>query len=56
MILEVNASPGLEGIEKVSGKDIAGMMVDYVLPVCKKELVNPALLTHLNYLDAFNSW
>ena len=32
MILEVNASPGLEGIEKVSGKDIAGMMVDYVLP------------------------
>ena len=31
MILEVNASPGLEGIEKVSGKDIAGMMVDYLL-------------------------
>ena len=31
MILEVNASPGLEGIEKISGKDIAGMMVDYVL-------------------------
>ncbi len=31
LILEVNASPGLEGIERVSGKDIAGMMVDYVL-------------------------
>ena len=33
MILEVNASPGLEGIEKVSGKDIAGMMVDYLLGI-----------------------
>lgn len=31
LILEVNASPGLEGIEKISGKDIAGMMVDYLL-------------------------
>lgn len=33
MILEVNASPGLEGIETVSGKDIAGMMVDYLLGI-----------------------
>uniref|UniRef100_UPI000E5CD91C ATP-grasp domain-containing protein n=1 Tax=Haemophilus parahaemolyticus TaxID=735 RepID=UPI000E5CD91C len=33
MILEVNASPGLEGIEKVSGNDIAGMMVDYLLGI-----------------------
>ena len=31
LILEVNASPGLEGIEKTSGKDIAGIMVDYLL-------------------------
>lgn len=31
LILEVNASPGLEGIEKISGKDIAGMMLDYLL-------------------------
>lgn len=31
LILEVNASPGLEGIEKISGKNIAGMMVDYLL-------------------------
>ncbi|MDQ6573508.1 MAG: RimK family alpha-L-glutamate ligase [Haemophilus parahaemolyticus] len=33
LILEVNASPGLEGIETVSGKDIAGMMVDYLLGI-----------------------
>lgn len=30
-VLEVNASPGLEGIEKISKKDIAGLMVDYLL-------------------------
>ncbi|MGL4681717.1 MAG: 30S ribosomal protein S6--L-glutamate ligase, partial [Hafnia alvei] len=27
---EVNASPGLEGIETTTGKDIAGMMIDYI--------------------------
>lgn len=30
LILEVNSSPGLEGIEKATGKDIAGIIVDYV--------------------------
>lgn len=30
-ILEVNASPGLEGIEKVSKSDIAGAIVDYLI-------------------------
>lgn len=30
-VLEVNASPGLEGIEKASGADIAGQMLDYFL-------------------------
>lgn len=29
-VLEVNASPGLEMIEKVSQQDLAGMMVDYL--------------------------
>ncbi len=29
-VLEVNSSPGLQGIENVSGKDIAGMIIDYV--------------------------
>jgi ribosomal protein S6--L-glutamate ligase len=30
LLLEVNSSPGLEGIEKASGKDIAGMMIDAI--------------------------
>lgn len=29
LLLEVNASPGLEGIESVTGKDVAGAIVDY---------------------------
>ena len=31
LILEVNSSPGLQGIEKATEKDIAGSVVDYVL-------------------------
>lgn len=31
LILEVNSSPGLEGIEKTTGKDIAGAIVRYVV-------------------------
>ncbi|WP_374405372.1 30S ribosomal protein S6--L-glutamate ligase [Pelagerythrobacter sp.] len=30
VIMEVNSSPGLEGIEAATGKDIAGMIVDFV--------------------------
>jgi ribosomal protein S6--L-glutamate ligase len=30
MVLEVNSSPGLEGIEKATGVDIAGKIVDYI--------------------------
>ena len=29
-VLEVNSSPGLEGVEKVTGKDIASIMVEYL--------------------------
>jgi len=29
-VLEVNSSPGLEGVEKASGKDVAGMIVEYI--------------------------
>ncbi|MDA7427583.1 30S ribosomal protein S6--L-glutamate ligase [Primorskyibacter aestuariivivens] len=29
-VLEVNSSPGLEGIEKASGKNIAGMLYDHI--------------------------
>lgn len=30
LVLEVNSSPGLQGIEGVTGKDVAGMIIDYV--------------------------
>ncbi len=30
VVLEVNSSPGLEGIEKVTKKDIAGMIIEFI--------------------------
>ena len=30
VVMEVNSSPGLEGIEAATGKDIAGMMLDFI--------------------------
>ncbi len=30
VVMEVNSSPGLEGIEKATGKDIAGIIIDYI--------------------------
>lgn len=30
LVLEVNASPGLEGIEKVTGKDVAGAIIEHM--------------------------
>jgi ribosomal protein S6--L-glutamate ligase len=30
VIMEVNSSPGLEGIENATGKDIAGMIIDFI--------------------------
>jgi len=30
VIIEVNSSPGLEGIEKATGKDIAGAIIDFI--------------------------
>lgn len=31
MVLEVNSSPGLEGIERASGVDVAGAVIDFVV-------------------------
>jgi ribosomal protein S6--L-glutamate ligase len=28
--MEVNSSPGLEGIEGATGKDVAGMMIEFI--------------------------
>lgn len=30
VIMEVNSSPGLEGIENATGKDVAGMIIDFI--------------------------
>ncbi|MCB1613127.1 MAG: RimK family alpha-L-glutamate ligase, partial [Xanthomonadales bacterium] len=30
LVLEVNSSPGLEGIEGASGIDVAGVIIDYI--------------------------
>lgn len=30
LVMEVNSSPGLEGIEKATGKDVAGMIIDFI--------------------------
>lgn len=30
LVLEVNSSPGLEGIEKTTHKDVAGMIIEYI--------------------------
>jgi ribosomal protein S6--L-glutamate ligase len=30
VVMEVNSSPGLEGIEQCSGKDVAGMIIEYI--------------------------
>jgi ribosomal protein S6--L-glutamate ligase len=28
--MEVNSSPGLEGIEAATGKDVAGMIIEFI--------------------------
>jgi ribosomal protein S6--L-glutamate ligase len=30
VVMEVNSSPGLEGIERASSKDIAGLMIEFI--------------------------
>lgn len=30
LVMEVNSSPGLEGIETATGKDVAGMIIDFI--------------------------
>ena len=35
MVMEVNSSPGLEGIETATGKDVASMVIDFIVKNCK---------------------
>ena len=30
LVMEVNSSPGLEGIETATGKDVAGMIIEFI--------------------------
>ncbi|MEN8801050.1 MAG: RimK family alpha-L-glutamate ligase, partial [Thiogranum sp.] len=30
LVMEVNSSPGLEGIENATGKDVAGLMIEFI--------------------------
>ena len=30
VVMEVNSSPGLEGIEAATGKDVAGQIIEYI--------------------------
>jgi ribosomal protein S6--L-glutamate ligase len=30
LVLEVNSSPGIEGIETATGVDVAGLMIDHI--------------------------
>jgi ribosomal protein S6--L-glutamate ligase len=39
LVLEVNASPGLEGIEKATEKNIAGSIVHYVIEQVEKKQI-----------------
>ena len=36
VVMEVNSSPGLEGIENATGKDIAGMIIEFIEKNAKK--------------------
>ena len=36
VVMEVNSSPGLEGIEKATGKDVAGMIIEFIEKKSKK--------------------
>ncbi|MBE1286107.1 MAG: 30S ribosomal protein S6--L-glutamate ligase [Alteromonadaceae bacterium] len=35
VVMEVNSSPGLEGIEKATGKDVASMIIDFIAKSAK---------------------
>ena len=46
LLLEINSSPGLQGIEEATGKDIAGSMISAVERMCqwKRQLSTDAVL------------
>ena len=41
LVLEVNSSPGLEGIEKATGQDIAGRIIEYTAALASRKKAQP---------------
>jgi ribosomal protein S6--L-glutamate ligase len=41
VVMEVNSTPGLEGIEKTTGKDVAGMIIEYIEKTIKLKNIGP---------------
>jgi ribosomal protein S6--L-glutamate ligase len=37
LVLEVNSSPGLEGIERATGKDVAGAIINYLEKAARRK-------------------
>lgn len=37
VVMEVNSSPGLEGIEKATGKDVAGLIIEFIEKNARKD-------------------
>ena len=42
VVMEVNSSPGLEGVEKATGKDIAGSIIEFIEKQAKRARRRPA--------------
>ena len=42
LILEVNSSPGLQGIENTTNKDIAGAIINYVVKKTEERIIKPS--------------
>jgi len=40
LVMEVNSSPGLEGIENATGKDVAGMIIDFIEKNAQDDKIN----------------
>lgn len=46
LVLEVNSSPGLEGVETITGKDIAGMIINFIEEAVAEYHAHEAPLQH----------
>ena len=47
LVLEVNSSPGLEGIEKATGLDIAGRIIEYTADIAQRKKSKAGTKTRL---------